>query len=181
MKRKDDPRCYTRAPLLRGMVLGGRDGTDGVAQGPVHRDGEESEGQRAPRLHGAHGTGTGAGRPAARRARTGLEPRDDPQGSARVGERLRHRRRLRLRGRKRAEARRQALLADITAIVDGQRQADPQLRTTRRSTRLTAAEVRRQLIAQQGDTDEALPTVQTIGAKLHARGYTLRAVAKTPP
>ena len=86
-----------------------------------------------------------------------------------------------LRGRKRAEERLPALLADITAIVDGQRQADPQVRTTRRSTRLTAAEVRRQLIAQQGYTDEALPTVQTIGAKLNALGYTLRAVAKTPP
>src|SRR3954451_19079573 len=35
------------------------------------------------------------------------------------------------RGRKRAEAHLPALLADITAIVDGQSQADPQFRTTR--------------------------------------------------
>jgi hypothetical protein len=86
-----------------------------------------------------------------------------------------------LRGRKRAEARLPTLLADITAIVDGQSQADPRFRTTRLYTRLTAAEVRRQLIAQKGYADEELPTVQTIGAKLNALGYTLRAVAKTQP
>ena len=86
-----------------------------------------------------------------------------------------------LRGRKRAEERLPHLLADITAIVDGRSQADPQFRTTRLYTRLTAAEVRRQLIAQRGYTDEELPTVQTIGAKLAALGYTLRAVAKTQP
>jgi hypothetical protein len=86
-----------------------------------------------------------------------------------------------LRGRKRAEERLPHLLADLTAIVDGQSQADPRFRTSRLYTRLTAAEVRRQLIAQRGYTDEELPTVQTLGAKLNALGYTLRAVAKTQP
>ena len=86
-----------------------------------------------------------------------------------------------LRGRKRAEERLPHLLADITAVVDGQSQADPRFRTNRLYTRLTAAEVRRQLIAQRGYTDDELPTVQTIGAKLNALGYTLRAVAKTQP
>ena len=86
-----------------------------------------------------------------------------------------------LRGRKRAEERLPHLLADLTAVVDGQSQADPRFRTNRLYTRLTAAEVRRQLIAQRGYTDEELPTVQTIGAKLNALGYTLRAVAKTQP
>ena len=86
-----------------------------------------------------------------------------------------------LRGRKRAEEHLPHLLADLRAIVDGQSQADPRFRTSRLYTRLTAAEVRRQLIAQQGYTDEELPTAQTIGAKLNALGYTLRAVAKTQP
>jgi len=86
-----------------------------------------------------------------------------------------------LRGRKRAEEHLPNLLADLTAIVDGQSQADPQFRTNRLYTRLTAAEVRRQLIAQKGYTNAELPTVQTIGAKLNALGYTLRAVAKTQP
>jgi len=86
-----------------------------------------------------------------------------------------------LRGRKRAEDHLPHLLADIVAIADGQSQADPQFRSNRLYTRLTAAEVRRQLIAQKGYTDDELPTVQTIGAKLNALGYTLRAVAKTQP
>jgi hypothetical protein len=86
-----------------------------------------------------------------------------------------------LRGRKRAEERLPHLLADIIAIVDGQSQADPQFRTNRLYTRLTAAEVRRQLIAQRGYTDAELPTVQTIGAKLNDLGYRLRKVAKSQP
>ena len=86
-----------------------------------------------------------------------------------------------LRGRKRAEERLPQLLADLTAIVDGQSQADPQFRSTRLYTRLTAAEVRRQLIAQRGYTDAELPTVQTIGAKLNALGYHLKKVAKSQP
>jgi hypothetical protein len=86
-----------------------------------------------------------------------------------------------LRGRKRAEAHLPNLLPDIAAIVDGQSQTDPSFRTTRLYTRLTAAEVRRQLIAQKGYTDAALPTVQTIAAKLNALGYHPQAVAKSQP
>ena len=86
-----------------------------------------------------------------------------------------------LRGRKRAEAHLPDLLADITAIVDGQSQADPSFRTPRLYTRLTAAEVRRQLIVRKGYTDEALPTVQTIGAKLNELGYHPRRVARSKP
>ena len=86
-----------------------------------------------------------------------------------------------LRGRKRAEEHLPHLLADLRAIVDGQSQADPRFRTNRLYTRLTAAEVRRQLIARKGYTGEELPPVQTIGAKLTTLGYTLRAVAKTQP
>ena len=73
------------------------------------------------------------------------------------------------------------LLADLEAVVSGQSQADPTFRTTRLYTRLTAGEVRRQLIAQRGYTDEELPCVQTIGAKLNASGYYPQAVAKTRP
>jgi hypothetical protein len=43
---------------------------------------------------------------------------------------------------KRSEAHLSNLLSDITAIVDGQSQADPQFRTARLYTRLTATEVR---------------------------------------
>ena len=86
-----------------------------------------------------------------------------------------------LRGRKPAEAHLPCLLADIRAIVDSQSQADPQFRSRHLYTRLSAPEVRRQLIAQHGYTDEELPTAETIGVKLNALGYTLKKVAKTQP
>jgi hypothetical protein len=69
------------------------------------------------------------------------------------------------RGRKRAEVHLPHLLTDIQARVDSQRQAAPQFRSKRLDTRLTAAEVRRQLIAQKGSPDAALPPAETIGAK----------------
>ena len=86
-----------------------------------------------------------------------------------------------LRGRKRAEDHLPNLLIDIKAIVDSQSQTDPQFRTNRLYTRLTAAEVRRQLIAQKGYTDAELPTAETIGAKLNDLGYYPTKVAKSQP
>ena len=85
------------------------------------------------------------------------------------------------RGRKRSEDHLPNLLNDIIAIVDSQSQADPQFRTTRLYTRLTAAEVRRQLIAQQGYSDEELPTAETIATKLNSLGYFPKKVAKSQP
>jgi hypothetical protein len=86
-----------------------------------------------------------------------------------------------LRGRKRAEDHLPNLLTDIHALVDSQSQTDPQFRTNRLYTRLTAAEVRRQLIAHKGYTDAELPTAATIGAKLNALGYYPQTVAKSRP
>ena len=85
------------------------------------------------------------------------------------------------RGRKRAEDHLPNLLTDIQGIVDGQSQTDPQFRTNRLYTRLSAAEVRRQLIAQKGYTDAELPTAETIGVKLNTLGYFPKKVAKTRP
>jgi hypothetical protein len=53
--------------------------------------------------------------------------------------------------------------------------------TTRLYTRLTATEVRRQLIAQKGSTDEELQTAETIGSKLNQLGYYPKKVAKSQP
>ncbi len=86
-----------------------------------------------------------------------------------------------LRGRKRAEEHLPTLLDDIKALVDSQSQTDPQFRTNRLYTRLTAAEVRRQLIAQKGYTDAELPTERTIATKLNDLGYYPTTVAKTQP
>jgi hypothetical protein len=85
------------------------------------------------------------------------------------------------RGRKRSEEHLPNLLIDLQALVDSQSQADPQFRTNRLYTRLTVAEVRRQLIARFGYIDEQLPTEETIGVKLNALGYYPKKVAKTEP
>jgi hypothetical protein len=85
------------------------------------------------------------------------------------------------RGRKRSEEHLPNLLKDITAIVDGQSQADPQFRSARLYTRLTAAEVRRQMITTYHYTDAELPTTATITTKLNELGYSLKKVAKTQP
>ena len=85
------------------------------------------------------------------------------------------------RGRKRVETYLPHLVSDIRAIVDSQSQADPQFRTNRLYTRLSAAEVRRQLITHKGYSDDALPTVQTITTKLNALGYYPKKVAKSQP
>src|SRR5215471_12629102 len=86
-----------------------------------------------------------------------------------------------LRGRKRAEAHLPPLLTDIQAIVDSQSQAAPQFRTTRLYTRLTAAEVRRQLMAHKGSPEAPLPTAETSGTTLNALGYYPQKVAKSQP
>src|SRR5918997_6739226 len=62
------------------------------------------------------------------------------------------------RRRKPAEEHLPRLLDDIRAIADGQSQADPKFQTNRLYTRISAAEVRRQLIATEGYTDAELPT-----------------------
>lgn len=86
-----------------------------------------------------------------------------------------------LRGRKPAEARLPHLLEDITAIVDGQSQTDPQFRNNRLYTRLTVGEVRRQLIAQKGYTDAQLPSAEAIRNRLNRLGYHPKRVRKSLP
>jgi len=86
-----------------------------------------------------------------------------------------------LRRRKRAEEHLPALLCDIKAIVDGQSQADPDFRSTRLYTRLTAQEVRTQLMVQKGYSDDDLPTTRTISTKLRDLGYYPSKVAKSQP
>lgn len=85
------------------------------------------------------------------------------------------------RGRQRVEERLPNLLEDIKAIADEQSQADPTFKTTRLYTRLTAKEVRQQLILQKGYPDEALPTEETIRVKLNELDYQLRSVQKCRP
>lgn len=85
------------------------------------------------------------------------------------------------RGRKPIEHRLPNLLADIKAVVADHVQTDPTFQTRRLYCRLSAARVRRQLIATKGYTDEQLPSRQTITAKLNALGFRLTKVGKTRP
>ena len=85
------------------------------------------------------------------------------------------------RGRKLAEEHLPNLLVDLKAIVDGQSQTDPQFKNQRLYTRLTATEVRRQLISKFGYRDEELPTATTIATKLNQLGYYPTKVAKSKP
>jgi hypothetical protein len=86
-----------------------------------------------------------------------------------------------LRGRLRAEEHHPNLLADLKAIVDGQSQTDPRFRTDRLYTRLSAVEVRRQLLRQKGYSDAEAPAVRTISDKLNQLGYRPTKVAKCRP
>ena len=86
-----------------------------------------------------------------------------------------------MRRRKPAEEHSPHLLDDIRSIADGQSQADPKFQTKRLFTRISAAEVRRQLIATKGYTDAELPTPQTINKKLNMLGFRLTKVAKSRP
>jgi hypothetical protein len=84
-------------------------------------------------------------------------------------------------GRHRIERKLPNLLTDIKSIVDGQSQTDPSFKSTKLYTRITAAEVRRQLIEQKGYRDEELPGEETIRLRLNDLGYKLKKVAKTKP
>jgi len=85
------------------------------------------------------------------------------------------------RGRKRAEVHLPQLLEDLREFVDGQSQTDPQFKSNRLYTRLSAAEVRRQLITQKGCRDAELPAESTLAQKLNALGYHPTRVRKCQP
>lgn len=88
---------------------------------------------------------------------------------------------FRARGRKRTEEQLPHLCGDIKAIVDAQSQIDPSFKTQRLYTRLSAAEVRRQLLVQKQYTEAQLPSEQTIRRRLNQLGYYPARIAKTKP
>lgn len=85
------------------------------------------------------------------------------------------------RGRYKAESHLPNLLSDIKKLVDGQSQIDPNFKSQRLYTRLSASVVRHQLIEKFGYADEELPTSETIRVKLNDLGYRLKRVAKIQP
>ena len=85
------------------------------------------------------------------------------------------------RGRKPVEAHLPHLLDDISALVHDQLQTDPTFQTTRLYCRVSAAEVRKQLIDRKGYPENQVPSIQTITTKLNRLGFRLRPVTKCKP
>ena len=80
----------------------------------------------------------------------------------------------RARGRKPMEVILPNLVDDIHDWLDGQTQVDPKFKTSFQYTRVSARAVREALIADQGYSDEELPSRQAIGRLLNRLGYRLR-------
>jgi hypothetical protein len=85
------------------------------------------------------------------------------------------------RGRKPVEFHLPHLFDDLRGLVQDHLQADPTFQTTGLYCRLSAPEVRKQLIERRSYTDEQLPSVQTIASKLNVLGFRLRTVVKSRP
>jgi transposase len=83
-------------------------------------------------------------------------------------------------GRQRSEQKDQQLAADIRAIVEPHTQADPELKSSRRYTNLSAAEVRQALI-NQGYSEEGLPAERTMRDILNRMNYRLKRIQKGKP
>jgi Rhodopirellula transposase DDE domain len=84
------------------------------------------------------------------------------------------------RGRLRSEAKNPQLAADIRAIVEPHTDADPQLKSLRRHTNLSAAEVREALIAK-GHPQKELPSERTLRDILNRMNYRLKRIQKGKP
>src|SRR3954453_9504767 len=84
------------------------------------------------------------------------------------------------RGRQRSEEKDPRVAADIRAIVEPHTYADPGLKSARRYTNLSAAEVRDALV-QKGYPKEALPSERTMRDILNRMNYRLKRIQKGKP
>ena len=84
------------------------------------------------------------------------------------------------RGRQRSEQKDPQLAADIRAIVEPHTHADPELKSVRRYTNLSAAEVRQALI-DRGYLHEKLPSERTLRDILNRMNYRLKRLQKGKP
>lgn len=84
------------------------------------------------------------------------------------------------KGQKRSEDRDPQLAADIRAVVEPHTQADPELKSARLYTNLSAAEVLQALLVK-GHAPESLPAERTMRDILNRLGYRLTRVRKGKP
>lgn len=85
------------------------------------------------------------------------------------------------RGRKRLEDHLPNLDKDIREIAEAASQTDPTFRTTQLYRRLTAGELRRQLLEEKGYLPDQVPSERTLRRKLTEKGFPPRRVAKSKP
>lgn len=85
------------------------------------------------------------------------------------------------RGRHRTEDLDTPLAQAIRALAEPHTQADPQMQSTLRYTRLTAAALRRALIEEKGYRNKQLPSNRTLQRMVNRMGYRLKRIQKTKP
>jgi hypothetical protein len=85
------------------------------------------------------------------------------------------------RGRESTLEKMPQLEGQIHEILASQSQIDPKFQTERLYTKLTASEIRNQLIKRYGYKDEDLPTERTFNTIVNDLGYGLKTVMKTKP
>lgn len=84
------------------------------------------------------------------------------------------------RGRRRSEDKDPRLAADIRVIVEPHTQTDPELKSSRRYSNLSAEEVRDALVAKGHDAAR-LPSVRTLRDILNRMNYRLKRIQKGKP
>ena len=85
------------------------------------------------------------------------------------------------RGQRRSEAANPQLAADIRDLVEPHTQADPELKSDRRYTNLSAREVRERLQTEKGYAVTDLPSERTLRDILNRLGYRLKRIQKGKP
>jgi transposase len=85
------------------------------------------------------------------------------------------------RGRPRWEEEDPQRAQDIRAIVEPHTQADPELKSDRRYTNLTAKELRQQLQSHKGYAEKDLPSERSFRDILNRMGYRLKRIQKAKP
>jgi transposase len=85
------------------------------------------------------------------------------------------------RGRPRWEEKNPQLAQDIRDLVEPHTQADPELKSARRYSSLSAAEVLEELQTKKGHTSENLPSERTMRDILNRMNYRLKRIQKGKP
>lgn len=84
------------------------------------------------------------------------------------------------RGRQRSEEANPQLAIDIRWIVEPHTQSDPELRSSRQYTNLSAGEVRQELL-EKGYSEEQVPSERTLRDILNRMNYRLKRIQKGKP